>query len=91
MNDISVLDLFWLILKFFAALALVGLIALGLFLLWRAAKHGAKTTWEILRGRNTSVAAITCFSIAVVIIVSGIILAAGYLAGYLNDHPNLPH
>jgi uncharacterized membrane protein YidH (DUF202 family) len=87
MNDITIIDLFWLILKFLAALGLVGLISVALFLLWIAAKRAAKTTWDILRGRNRSVAAITCFSIAVVILVSGIILAAGYL----NDHPNLLH
>jgi len=84
MNDITVLDLFWLILKFLAALGLVGFIGLALFFAWMAAKHGVKTAWDILRGRNTSVTAITFFSIAIVILVSGIILAVGYV----NDHPN---
>jgi hypothetical protein len=55
MNDITILDLFWLIVKFLAALGLVGLIALALYFVWKAAKAAAKTTWDILRGRNASV------------------------------------
>jgi len=84
MNDISVLDLFWLILKLIAALGLVGLLALAFYLIWAGTKRAAKTSWEIVRGRNTSVTAITCFSVALLVVVTGIVL----VVGYLNDHPN---
>jgi multisubunit Na+/H+ antiporter MnhE subunit len=87
MNDITILDLFWIILKFLAALGLVGLIVLALYLVWKAAKAAAKTAWDILRGRNTSVAAIVCFSIAVVALVTCAVLAVSYL----NQHTNLVH
>lgn len=87
MNDITILDLFWLILKFLAALVLVGLIVLGLYSVWRAFKRVAKITWDILRGRNASVTAIVCFSIAVVVLVTGAALAVSYW----NEHPNFFH
>jgi multisubunit Na+/H+ antiporter MnhE subunit len=87
MNDITILDLFWLILKFLAALGLVVVIALALYFVWKAVKAAAKTTWDILRGRNASVTAIVCFSIAVVVLVTCIALAVGYL----RDHPNFLH
>jgi hypothetical protein len=45
-NDITILDLFWLILKFIAAQRLVGLVALALYVVWKAAKRAAKTTWD---------------------------------------------
>jgi len=87
MNDITVLDLFWLILKLLAALGLVGLIALGLYFVWKATKALAKTSWDILRGRTASVPAIVCFSIAIVGLVTCMVLAVGYL----NEHPNFFH
>jgi hypothetical protein len=86
-NDITILDLFWLILKFIAALGLVGLVALALYVMWKAAKGAAKTTWDILRGRNASVTAIVCFSLAVVVLVTCVALAVGYV----NEHPNFFH
>jgi hypothetical protein len=60
MNDVSVLDLFWLILKFLAALGLVGLIAFALYLVWLAIKRATKTSWNIVRG-DASVTAIVSF------------------------------
>jgi len=84
MNDVSVIDLFWLILKFLAALGLVCLLALVLFLVWAGIKRFAITGWDILRGRNASVAATACFAIAVVVLVTCVVLAVGYL----NGHPD---
>jgi hypothetical protein len=87
MNDITIIDLFWLILKFLAALGLVGLIGLVLFLSWAAAKRAARSAWDILRGRNASVAATVCFALAVVVLGSCLIVAIGYL----HDHPAFLH
>jgi hypothetical protein len=88
MNDISILDLFWLILKFLAALGLVGLLALGIYLVWVSVKRGANIALDIVRGgHNASVTAIVCFSLVVVALVTGVILAVGYL----NEHPNFLH
>jgi hypothetical protein len=70
MNDISIIDLFWLILKFLAALGLVCLLAFGLFLVWSAIKRLAQTTWSILNGRDVGVTATVCFAIVVVAVVS---------------------
>jgi len=86
-NDITVLDLFWLILKFLAALGLVCLLAFALYIVWIAIRRGARTSWNILRGRPTSVTATVCFVIVVVVLVTCVALAVGYL----NEHPNLLH
>jgi hypothetical protein len=83
MNDITVIDLFWLILKFLAALGLVALIGFVLYLVFRTAKLAARTSWDILRGRDASVTATVCFCIAVVALVTG----AAFAIGYLHDHP----
>ncbi|MGA7696842.1 MAG: hypothetical protein WCA76_17580 [Candidatus Sulfotelmatobacter sp.] len=85
MNDVTILDLFWLILKLLAALGLVGLIGFVFYLAWVGTKRAGKTAWDIVRGRNASVTATVCFVIAVVVLVTCIALAAGYL----HDHPNL--
>jgi hypothetical protein len=82
MNDVTVIDLFWLILKFLAALGLVALIGVLLYLILSAAKLAARTGWDILRGRNTSVTATVCFCIAVVVIVT-----CALAFGYFHDHP----
>jgi hypothetical protein len=87
MNDVTILDLFWFILKLLAALGLVGLVGFVLFLVWAGAKRAAKVSWEIVRGRNASVAATVCFVIAVVALVTCVALAVGYI----NEHPNFLH
>jgi ABC-type sulfate transport system permease component len=87
MNDVTVIDLFWLILKFLAALGLVALLGLVLFLVWAAAKRGAKTAWDILGGRNVSVTATVCFVLAVVGLVTCVIFGIAYL----HDHPTFLH
>ena len=46
-RDITILDLFWLILDFLAALGLVGLVGLVLFVVWSAIRRGAKTSWDV--------------------------------------------
>jgi ABC-type sulfate transport system permease component len=87
MNDVTILDLFWLILKFLAALGLICLIGLVLFLVWAAVKRAAKTAWDIIRGRNASVATTVCFVLAVVALVTCVVFGVGYL----HDHPDLHH
>ena len=84
MSDVSVLDLFWLILKFLAALGMVCLVGLLIYLVWAGAKRAATITWDILRGRNTSVTAIVVFAITVVALVTGVVIAAGYVNGQLK-------
>jgi hypothetical protein len=84
MNDVTILDLFWLILKFLVALGLVCLIGFALYLVWRVIKRGARIAWDIVRGRQASVTATVCFVIAVVVLVTCIVLAGSYL----HDHPN---
>jgi ABC-type sulfate transport system permease component len=78
MNDNSIIDLFWLILKILAALALVGVLGLVLYLVWEAAKRMLKTSWDIVRGRNASVTGTVSFSIAVVVLVSAVVMLVGY-------------
>jgi hypothetical protein len=73
MNDVSILDLFWLILKFLAALGLVGVIAFALYLVWVA----IKSTGNIVRG-DASVTAIVCFVLAILILGSCVVAAVGY-------------
>jgi predicted PurR-regulated permease PerM len=85
MNDVTILDLFWLILKFLVALGLVCLIGFALYLVWRAVKRSIRVAWNIVRGRQASVTATVCFVIALVALVTGIIFAGSYL----HDHPNL--
>jgi hypothetical protein len=87
MNDVTILDLFWLILKFLAALGLVGLIGLVFFLVWLGIKRAARTSWAIVRGRDASIAAIVCFAIAIVAIV----ICIAFAVGYLIEHPNFLH
>ena len=84
MNDITVLDLFWLILKFLVALGLVCLIVFVLRLVWLAVRRGARTAWDIVRGRQASVTATVCFVIAVMVVATCIF----YAALYLHGHPN---
>jgi hypothetical protein len=87
MNDITILDLFWFILKLLSAVALVGLIGLLLFMVWAGAKRVARVSWDILRGRDASVAATVCFVIGLVVLVTCMVLAVGYI----NGHPNFLH
>ena len=82
MNDVTILDLFWLILKFLAALGLVALIGLVLYLIWKGATLAVRTAWDIARGRNQSVTATVCFCLAVVVLVS----CAALAVGYFRDH-----
>ena len=82
MNDITIVDLFWLILKFLAALGLVALIGVALYLVWKVAKLTARTAWDILRGRNASVTATVCFCLAFVALVTFAALAVGYFQGH---------
>jgi hypothetical protein len=83
MNDVTIFDLFWLILKILAALGLVGVAGVVLYLVWKAAKVATRTGSDILRGRNASVAGTVCFCLAVVVLVTGAALAVGYF----RDHP----
>ncbi len=87
MNDVTILDLFWLILKFLAALGLVCLIAYAFYLVWLVIRRGARTAWDIVRGRQASVTATVCFVIAVVVLVTCVIFAVGYL----HDPSNFFH
>jgi hypothetical protein len=82
MNDVTILDLFWLILKLLAALGLVALIGLVLYLIWKGAKLAARTAGDIVRGRNASVTATVCFCLAVVVLVT----CAGLAVVYFHDH-----
>jgi hypothetical protein len=66
MNDITILDLFWLILTLLVALAMVGLIVSVLALIWAGIKRVAGTVWDILHGRNASVTATIIFVFAVI-------------------------
>jgi hypothetical protein len=83
MNDVSITDLFWLILKFLAALGLVALIGVALYLVWKAAKLAARTGWDILRGRNASVGATVCFCLVTVVVLG---TCAALASGYFHDH-----
>jgi uncharacterized membrane protein YidH (DUF202 family) len=79
MNDVSILDLFWLILKFLAALGLVVLIALGLYLIWAGVRRLARIALDIVRGgHNSSVAAIVSFSIAIMVLATLVAFAVSY-------------
>jgi hypothetical protein len=80
MNDITIIDLFWLILKFLAALGLVILIGLVLYLVWAAIKRAGRVAWDIVRGGNASVTATVCFALGVVV------WAAVFKVGYLHYH-----
>ncbi len=84
MNDVTILDLFWLILKFLVALGLVCLTAYAFYLVGLAIRRGARIVWDIVRGRQASVTATVCFVIALVVLVTCVVLAGGYL----HDHPN---
>jgi hypothetical protein len=86
MNDITILDLFWLILKFLAALGLVGLVGFVLFWVWAAGKRATRTAWDILRGRHVSVTATVCFTIAVCVLVYGMVAGVWYLRDHAPPH-----
>jgi len=89
MNDVTILDLFWFILKLLAALGLVCLIGVAIILIWAGANRAARTTWNILggRGRDASTAAIVSFVLVLMALVGGVMAAVDYL----HDHPNLFH
>jgi len=79
MNDVSIIDLSWRILKFLAALGLVGLLAFALFLV-------AQIAWNILvyaSGRDASVALTVLFCIAVVVLPSCAFLAVNFYYPHL--------
>jgi Sec-independent protein secretion pathway component TatC len=91
MNDVTILDLFWFLLKLIAALGMVCAAGIMLYLVWAAAKRVAITSWDILRGRNASVAATVCFAIGVVVLVTCVALGVPYLNEYLREHPQFLH
>lgn len=69
MNDVSIIDLVFLIIKFLIAVGLVGLVAYALFLVWKAIKRLPRIAWKIwvyACGGDTSVATTALFCIAVV-------------------------
>jgi hypothetical protein len=81
MNDVSIIDLFWLILKLLAALGLVGLLGVAFFLV-------AKGAWNILvhaSGGDASVARTVLFCIAVVVLLSCAVFAVNFF------YPNFLH
>jgi hypothetical protein len=68
MDNVSITDLFWLILKFLAALGLVALLGVVLFLVWATIKRSAGTF--AAASRNASEGIIVLFVFAILALVA---------------------
>lgn len=77
MADVSILDLFWLILKILAALGLVSLLLGAVYLIFKFAFRMLRSLPEVFTGR-ASTAVIVGWVLVIVAIISAIISLAGY-------------
>jgi len=78
--DVSVLDLFWLILKILAALGLVSLLLGAVYLIFKFAFRMMRSLPDVFTGR-ASTAVIVGWVLVIVAIISAIISLVGYFKG----------
>jgi hypothetical protein len=79
--EVSILDLFWLILKFLAALGLVCLLGLLAYLICRAAFVLLRTFPSFVTGKASTT--VTVSWVLVIVVVGSLAIA---LVGFLNSH-----
>jgi hypothetical protein len=78
--DVSILDLFWLILKILAALGLVSLLLGAVYLICKFAFKMLKSLPDVFTGRAS-----TAVIVGWVLVIVGIISATMSLVGYFKD------